>query len=790
MKPPESQPITTEAGLFPAANDPMRIEITYQIEGMLPNGAPYPPSVGIYREARPACRGSASVSMSQWGRIFRWEDIVHLAAGGTYAADSWLVPSDENGRRRVRGIVSLCWPFAPGTGLDGRLSSDPVLELQSDLSLAGLDFEQWQDLRFSGRWKFAEWEDPALMLWLVRKWMDETRVDVRGPEMAELLVSAAVENVSDALRKLIRLGADVNALDRNGETALAAAMENAGEFGENGFGYVRAHRMHRYNPKWQIRSLPKEEGESQWIPKAKECVQILREAGAMDYSALIRAATDGDYVQAKHLIDEGFPVGFSISGVGTPLSMAVSHRHAGLVKLFLDAGADPNQPARDTAETLCDPDVTYPFQHALDEPADLTILGLLTRAGARLDVRSERERLQPMIFRCRIGSDEIAKAINSSGLRIEDLRDGHGHNFLHVAYGETLEHILPHVSREMLEHTSFEGFTPLAEAAARGNMAKAAVLLDHGANPNVRCPLSGESESLTGCMVDMHPKFDKEAGRFLIGTPLLQAAINGNYSLVELLLEHDADSNAPNLAVRLPVEAESNRALRAALLTFCNKHAEQIGIMDSMLSHLESPLWRQAFIDAPEPLAEYECRFLPAMWTMDPQVASTLAHIAEEITPAEFSTHCNRPLAALLLKGSSLSPGELLEATCDEMQNVLRPTLEACFGGEEPPHALHVQEDIRKTEVFYKMACEKLGRQPEFDLAEWVIETAEGEFSGGVGRAAKGAKSRDGVEFDDFITALGEHLAPGTNLDDGKLRQAAFAAADTMLRRCKLFLGD
>ena len=767
----------------------MRIEITHQLEGALQNGAPFPPSVEIYRESNPTDRGSASVSMSGWGRIFRWEDIVHLASGGTYAADSWLVAADENGPRRVRGIVRLCWPFPPGTGLGGRLSSDPVFELQSDFPLAGLDFEHWQEARFSGRWGFAEWKDSAHMLWLVRKWLAETGQDVRGQSMAGLLVSAAVENEIVALRELIRLGTDVNALDRNGETALAAAMENAEEFGENGFSYVRAHRMHRYNPKWQIRSLPDEGEESQWIPRAKECAKILREAGAMDYSVIIRAAADGDVVRAKHLLDEGFPVGFSISGVGTPLSMAVKHRHTAMVKLFLDAGADPNQPAIDTAETFCDPDVTYPFQYALAEPADLKILGLLMDAGARLDTRCERDRLLPAIFRCRIDSEEIADAILSSGLRFEDLRDGHGHNLLHVADSKTLNHILPHVPGVMVEQTSFEGFTPLAEAVVRGNMARATVLLRHGANPNVRCPLSAESEWLTGCMVSMHPKFDKEAGRWLIATPLLQAAIDNNYPLVDLLLEHGADAKAPCRAIELSAEAGANRALRTALLTFCDKHEKQIGIMDPMLSHLESPVWRREFLGASEPLAGHECRFLPAMWIMETQMASALAHLVEEISPEEFARGCSRPLAAILLKGAPLLPAELLEATCQEIQDVLRPNLEAYFEGEEPPHALHVQEDIRKTEVFYKMACEMLGLQPEPDLSEWGVATAEGEFSGGVGRAAKAAKSGEGVGFHDFIAALEEHLEPGTNLDDGKLRQAAFAAADAMLRRCRQLLG-
>jgi len=183
--------------------------------------------------------------------------------------------------------------------------------------------------------------------------------------MAEMLVSAAVENDPAALRELIRRGADVNARDGNGETALAAAMENAGAFGKNGFDFARTHRMHRHNPKCQLRALSVET-RSLWITRAKECARILLEAGAMDYSALIHAAVDGDRDQAKHLLDEGFPVGISISGVGTPLSMAVKHRHGGLVRLFLDAGADPNQPARDTAETLCEPDVTHPFQYALD----------------------------------------------------------------------------------------------------------------------------------------------------------------------------------------------------------------------------------------------------------------------------------------------------------------------------------------------------------------------------------------------------------------------------------------
>jgi len=395
-----------------------------------------------------------------------------------------------------------------------------------------------------------------------------------------------------------------------------------------------------------------------------------------------------------------------------------------------------------------------------------------------------------VIFRCRIGSGEAAQAIIASGLRIESLRDGHGHNFFHVADGETLEHILPHVSAEMFEHTSFEGFTPLAEAVARGNLAEAAILLRHGANPNVRCPLSAMAESLLGWLKDISPKFDKKTGCFLIGTPLLQAAINGNHPCAELLLEHGADAKASCLAVRIPGEAVANRALRGALLDFFGKHAGEIGMMVDIPSPLDSPASRQEFLDAPEPLAEYECGLLPAMWIMEPQKASALARLAGEISPAEVSKQCSRPLAALLLKGAPLSPGELLEAACEEIQGVLRPGMEESFRGEEMPPALHIQEDIRKVEVFYKMACELLGHQPEPDLAGWVIGAAEGEFSGGVGRAAKAATSGEDVKFGDFLAAFGEHLAPGTNLDGGKLRQAALAATDTLLRRCKLLLGN
>ena len=116
------------------------------------------------------------------------------------------------------------------------------------------------------------------------------------------------------------------------------------------------------------------------------------------------------------------------------------------------------------------------------------------------------------------------------------------------------------------------GATPLHQAALKGNLALASLLLQHGADVNARdgggatplhnAALSGRSE-LAALLLDKGA--DREARDAESGaTPLSLAAAWGRTALVELLVERGADVNAGNRAGVTPMAAAAKNGFPEA----------------------------------------------------------------------------------------------------------------------------------------------------------------------------------------------------------------------------------
>lgn len=223
----------------------------------------------------------------------------------------------------------------------------------------------------------------------------------------------------------------------------------------------------------------------------------------------------------------------------TALSLALEGGHLPVVDALLAAGADPNRPTI-TPDGL---PLRYPLMIAACLPAKsqrVACLRQLICAGAQVNQVDSRDRSALMHAACHGHSNAIV-ALVEAGADL-DMRDQAGKTaFMHAnapqtamlllqlarQQAQTLDLLKAVHQRDVNQLTQIlasgadpnavmEGTTPLAQAAAQGQVAIAQQLIAHGARVNQLAPGSGLS-------------------------PLLQAAYRGHLEMVNLLLERGAD---------------------------------------------------------------------------------------------------------------------------------------------------------------------------------------------------------------------------------------------------------
>lgn len=224
------------------------------------------------------------------------------------------------------------------------------------------------------------------------------------------------------------------------------------------------------------------------------------------------AATDGDLVNARLLIEHGADVLATDDGGVSALSRAVKHGHEEIVRLLLDSGADTNSEDDESRSALA-------YAAANNDEA---VMRQLLERGAGMG--SEDARL--------LGHSPLAMAVRANHETAVRLLLGHGADpneginelpsmLSMAAHGGHLEVAKLLISHEAdVDEGGPYGRQPLVAAASSGHDDMIKLLINHGAQLQPAKPSSSHARSA-----------------------LMKAAAKGHVSTVKLLLDKGAHVN-------------------------------------------------------------------------------------------------------------------------------------------------------------------------------------------------------------------------------------------------------
>ncbi len=180
-----------------------------------------------------------------------------------------------------------------------------------------------------------------------------------------LLTLAAAGGHAETVAALLKAGTNVHQYDKNGQSALRAAMKAGSLECVNLLLDAGADPHMRSN-------IPDERTDDYHF--SRDCKPEIAAAVDKAYQKflLIHASLDGDAAKVAELIGKGEPVDtFTFDGV-TALTCACNQKHPGVVKLLLEAGANPNLATREGREPL----------YLSMNKGDTEAVALLLKAGA------------------------------------------------------------------------------------------------------------------------------------------------------------------------------------------------------------------------------------------------------------------------------------------------------------------------------------------------------------------------------------------------------------------------
>ncbi len=322
-------------------------------------------------------------------------------------------------------------------------------------------------------------------LWLALL-MSVTSLAASGNDLR--LVEAAKRGDKEAVRSLLKEGADVNMPHGDGATALAWA----------------AHR------------------------NDLETAELLLRAGANanaanDYGVtpLSLACAQGNAAMVEKLLDAGADPNAALLSGETALMAAVNRGSVGAVKLLLAHGADANAKGGRGEQTA------LMWAAAEKHPE---IVGWLVEHGADVHARSQGA-FTPLLFAAQQGDERSARILLAAGANVNEASPKDGMTALLVASASGHEALAAFFLEQGADPNALDdkGFTALHHAAWDRNMpGLVKALLTHGANPNAR--------------LRKDPRRSANEGVSMKGaTPIVLAADIRNISAVRSLAAGGAD---------------------------------------------------------------------------------------------------------------------------------------------------------------------------------------------------------------------------------------------------------
>jgi ankyrin repeat protein len=411
-----------------------------------------------------------------------------------------------------------------------------------------------------------------------------------------VVANAAMQDDTAAVRKLLASGSNVNVAQGDGMTALHWAAERGDLALTNVL--VKAHanlkattRIGSYTP-LQIASKGGNAAVVRALINAGADVNAVTTSGA---TALHLAAASGNADAVTALIEKGANVNAKESEWGqTPLVFAAEYDRADVIRVLLKHGADANahttdvnineEAARDQAAMKKRNEVLISFMPqarkdsvaaAQREAAAKAAANPALAAGGRAGGGGGRGASGPQP----VGpfTPEQVQAAIDSGRAVRLLNS--------VAKGpvtEFVDTINGGVAGYASSVGGVGGMTALHHAVRQGNIAAVTALLDGGANIN-------------DVSLNDHT------------TPLLLAAINGEFDVAMKLIEHKADPNIASMAGATPLYAVINtqwapRSRFPQPQAIQNQKASYLDVMEGLLKlhanpnvRIQTHLWYFAF---------------------------------------------------------------------------------------------------------------------------------------------------------------------------------------------------
>ena len=419
-------------------------------------------------------------------------------------------------------------------------------------------------------------------------------VNVRGGTYGYPIIAAASRGQLDMVKLLISMGADVNAADDSGTSALHTAalgkhIAVVEELLRKGSDYDRRSKVYGTVLHVLISSVPpSSEQEDIALMLVENGANIrltdrqlrapLHEAARMGLerltlallnsddsnvndvdsggnTALHHAAIGGHTEIVKHLLAHGIDVSIGDNFKAQALFRAAGCHHPDIVKLLLDADADPN--ARDGFGRTA--------LHGPAQTEDVSVQSMLLEAGADVNVIGE-DKKTPLHEACNMGRINNVKLLLSQHEVEVNLVDNDNYTALYRALRSTDNHykdmcIDPKIVDLLLERDDIDVNAAHAiafqEAARKGMVKTVEIMLSkRGANINIQggeyggviqaAAIGGHAEMLELLLSpEWRGNVNAVGGEF--GTPLAAAVAFGHFEAARVLLEAGTTVDVKNV---------------------------------------------------------------------------------------------------------------------------------------------------------------------------------------------------------------------------------------------------